>query len=415
MKYNDPNILIKLSNALDSSIMSAKQELSHTQNQLEALSHSKQIVDQSINTISGDAGAAYLPAASMSIFPTGNLAIPFCNQFTQAQPGAERRLLSDQIYETVSSGLSAFLNEADSEGLAIPANLTNELNSAKQELMSLEDRLRKRLSSYSESLELMLEGAVASYRDVSNPLRMANAGNALREMLGRFLNEVAPDKRVKNAPWFKPDSTSRSGVTRRHRIEFSIFGNLDKDKFPSGFTNQSEQLADELIKDISGLNSYTHVNEKSLAREDSEAFGLFASVIQKFILLISAIESARMLVEEDLTIRIQEQLDDLFTSDFFDELDCLSTHTRPQGACDVEVISVSFDETTVNFSGSGSVDCDLQYGSDGDVRRGDGVECSASFPFSFSGYVPINELDAVDVDRGSISIDTSSFYDDEDY
>jgi hypothetical protein len=44
---------------------------------------------------------------------------------------------------------------------------------------------------------------------------------------------------------------------------------------------------------------------------------------------------------------------------FFDELDTLSTHTRPQGAEDVEVEIKKIDEEWIRFRGTGSVLCDL--------------------------------------------------------
>jgi len=91
-------------------------------------------------------------------------------------------------------------------------------------------------------------------------------------------------------------------------------------------------------------------------------------------------------------------------------LDILSTHTRPQDAEDVEVEIDDIGEETITFSGTGSVLCDLQYGSDGDCERGDGLEFSDSYPFTFSGEARTSNPREVTVDCGDISVDTSSFY-----
>ncbi len=189
--------------------------------------------------------------------------------------------------------------------------------------------------------------------------------------------------------------------------------NLTEDKFPKEFANQADEMASELLKDIGKLSSFTHVTEQVLDKSYYDAAPLFAAVMQRFILLVAAIESARLLAEKDIAAEIQSNLDSIFVEDFFDELDCLSTHTRPQGAADVEVDSVTFDESWIEFSGTGTVECDLQWGSDGDVARGDGVESSDSYPFKFSGRAPIGDLSRIEIDRNSIEIDTSSVYGDE--
>jgi hypothetical protein len=259
-----------------------------------------------------------------------------------------------------------------------------------------------------------LEGAMASFRDAGNPTRFANTGNLLRELHREFLADVAPDALVKLAPWFVSEPTSRNGVTRRHRIEFAIYKNLKKADFPQSFADQANAVADRLLKDIDELSSYTHVTEAVLEKGMADSAPIFASVMQGFLMLISAVESAHILVEEDIAAQIWPHLDGLFTEDLFDELDQLSSHTRPQGACDIEITKVSFDETAIHFEGSGGVECDLQWGSDGDVRRGDGAEGSATFPFTFAGRAEIANVSEIEIDRDSISIDTGSFYGDGD-
>ena len=59
------------------------------------------------------------------------------------------------------------------------------------------------------------------------------------------------------------------------------------------------------------------------------------------------------------------------------------------------------------MSGCGTVYINMQYGSDGDYRRGDGARLSDSYPFSFEvvldGDMEIKEV-------VSLEADTSSFY-----
>jgi len=408
----DPNleILKSLSSALASGISSAELETKRSKEQLRALLYSKELVDESLKIFSSDVSSVYQSYAQATIFPTGSLALPIAVQFKKEPPGPGRSLISDQIQYTLQAGVAAFITAIPSAAPVGVDSLKQMLSTHNAELVSLEERLRSRLATYSEHLVTILRGALESYRDSSNPARFVNTGNLLRELLREFLEILAPDEEVRKAPWFKPDETSKNGVTRRHRIDYAVFGNLAKDKFPKSFAVQAEDIASALLKDIGRLSSLTHVTEEVLEKTYTETAPLFAEVMQRFLLLVSAIETSKMLIEQDIAAEIRSHLDDIFTSDFFDELDCLSSHTRPQGASDVEVNELTFDESWIEFSGTGSVDCDLQYGSDGDVGRGDGVEGSGSYPFIFSGRAPIGDLSRIQIDRDSIKIDTSSFY-----
>ena len=137
---------------------------------------------------------------------------------------------------------------------------------------------------------------------------------------------------------------------------------------------------------------------------------MLTEVLQRFLLLIGAVGIGRELVMDQLTMQIQTRLDAVFDGHVFDDLDVLSSHTRPDGVEDIEIKITSFDDEWVHFSGSGTISCELQYGSDGDVRRDDGLVMDDSYPFTFSGRTPTENPAAVEIERDSIEIDTSSFY-----
>ena len=412
---SDPNLemLKSLSSHLASGVNSAALEVKRSKEQLEALLYSKGLVDESLKLFSSSSSSLYQSAAQSTIFTTSSMAIPICEQFKASPPGSGRSFYSDQIQSTIQAGVSALIAASPSKSQTGLASLRQMLSTHNAELLSLEERLGSRLAPYSKHLETILRGALESYRDAGNSLRFVYASTALRELLREFLADVAPDDDVKNAPWFVADNTSKSGVTRRHRIDYAIFKNLTLDKFPQTFSEQADKIASQLLKHIDKLSSLTHVTAKVLGKNYPDAAPLFASLMQQFILLVCAIETSTILIEQDIATDIQTHLDDIFTGDFFNELDCLSSHTRPQGASDVEVSKLTFNEEWIEFSGTGSVDCDLQWGSDGDVERGDGLESSDSYPFTFSGRVPIGDISRIEIDKSSIEINTNSFYGDE--
>jgi hypothetical protein len=409
--------LASLSRTLEQGIQSARTEAQRASTQVDQLLYSKALVDESLRLLSTTQVPAVQTAAQTTIFPSGSLIFPTIEQFIALDAGGPRSNVSTQIYSTLQAGVSAFIETIEGVSPELRASvepLRVKLQEHGAEIKSLEARLKERLRPYSPHLLTHLEGTMASFRDAGNPTRFANTGNLLRELHRELLADVAPDEDVKRAPWFVPKPPPGNPVTRRHRIEFAIFKNLKKTEFPESFADQADGVADRLIEDIDELSSYTHVTETVLESEMSDAAPVFASVMQGFLMLISAVESARILVEEDVGAQIWPYLDGRFTEDFFDELDQLSTHTRPQGACDIEITKFTFDERTIQFEGSGKVKCDLQWGSDGDVRRGDGAEGSATFPFTFAGRASIDDLSEIEIDRDSISIDTSSFYENDD-
>ena len=272
------------------------------------------------------------------------------------------------------------------------------------------DALKQRMSAHPPHLQAMLDGAVASFTATSNPLRFTNTANGLRELLRELFDTISPDSLIEHCSWFTPDKSSKSGFTRRHRTLFAVYSYLDPGHFPTNFVSGIDTLARKIGVHVGVLSAFTHVTAAILATPEQEAIDAFDATIDLFLQLFTAIDSAQEHLRDALQIELQERLAEIFTSDFFDELDQLSTHTRPQDAEDVEVEIDDIGEETISFTGTGSVLCDLQYGSDGDCRRGDGLEFSDSYPFKFSGEAQTANPRNVTVDRGDVSVDTSSFY-----
>ncbi len=254
----------------------------------------------------------------------------------------------------------------------------------------------------------MLKGVLRSAKQIRNPLRHANTANGLRELLREVFETLSPDEDIKDCYWFVPDPSSRNGVTRKHRILYSIHGYVGNALFPKRFTRQVNSLVKRIVQQTKSLQKLTHINEQSLRIPPVESDRLLSSTLRSYLRLLETIEKAREVTLEELSMILSEKLDQIFINDVFDKLDILSTHTRPQYAEDVTVRIEDIDKVTIYFSGDGSILCQLQYGSDGDVARGDGVEFSSNFPFTFSGLAS-TDLSEIDVDRDSIEVDTDSF------
>ena len=54
----------------------------------------------------------------------------------------------------------------------------------------------------------------------NQPDSLRQAAHSARELIDQVLKEGAPDEGVKSRPWYREDSSSKSGVTRRMRVKY---------------------------------------------------------------------------------------------------------------------------------------------------------------------------------------------------
>lgn len=271
--------------------------------------------------------------------------------------------------------------------------------------------VESRLSQLSPHLRDMLRGIESALSTECNPMRYSSASHALRELLRELLAHFAPDDDIKNAHWFSPDEQSDSGITRRHRTMFAVYGYVNPTALPRPLSDGVNEIADRIVSLVSRLSRYTHATQSILSRPRDEGDRLIVDTLRLFLDLLDAIEAGKAELIASLQSALTLSLDDLFVNDFFNELDELSSHTRPTGTADIEVEISEIASDGIYFTGTGIVECDMQMGSDGDCRRGDGLEWCDSFPFSFEGRADLEDI-SPEVAKESIAIDTSSYYDD---
>ena len=127
--------------------------------------------------------------------------------------------------------------------------------------------------------------------------------------------------------------------------------------------------------------------------------------------MLTTIETGKEVSRTRLAEILSQKLDDVFDEEIFENLDVLSGHTSPQYTEQVFVEDIDdTDKDVISFSGSGSLLCELQYGSDVvTLRRGDGLRTEDRYRFSFTGQAS-TDLKTVEIDADSIYVDTSSFY-----
>ena len=81
------------------------------------------------------------------------------------------------------------------------------------------DALDGALSRIAQNLVEIRAGAWSAITS-GRPDALRQAAHSARELIEQTLKEGAPDELLKAQPWYAPEKTSRSGITRRHRLRY---------------------------------------------------------------------------------------------------------------------------------------------------------------------------------------------------
>lgn len=88
----------------------------------------------------------------------------------------------------------------------------------------------------------------------------------------------------------------------------------------------------------------------------------------------------------------------------------LATHYNVEDVL-VNALTLTFmDSASLKFSVTGSVECRLQYGSSGDVRRGDGWVINDSYPVTCDIESDVAKPLDLKILGSTLIVDTESFY-----
>lgn len=278
--------------------------------------------------------------------------------------------------------------------------------------LSTDDHI-KRIQLYLESNfeQELFNAAIINLNDTANVLRVNNFAFAMRELIGRTLSRLAPDTEICDCSWFEPDTTSKTGITRAHRIRYAIHKGFTSDYVAEHFDIDVEKTVKCLLVQIDELSCHTHVNEKTFGLKDSEniiALEVLSSVSSFLETIKECQESVSNAVEGEVSRTIIEEI----MNETLSEIDILATHYFLESVSVAEYqIKICPDRLLVSVSGE--VEVTLQWGSNSDVRNDMGAELETTFPFSASLAAPLSDVNKFSLEE-EINIDTSAWNDDED-
>ena len=258
----------------------------------------------------------------------------------------------------------------------------------------------------------LFHAAIANVDDTSNKLRLNNFAYSMRELIRIVLERLAPNAEVVNAPWFKPnDEEHPDKVTRSQRIKYAIQGWLSDDYVTHTLCIYHQDNDKELRKNIDELSKYTHVMESTFNIEPVKITELALGALCNVQLFLMNVAAARYQVQRAAIDCIDEEMIEEFYYNVQNDIDILATHHEILAYTVTDINLKDQDNATITLEAIGNVQVRLQWGSDGDMRRGDGYETEMSFPFSSTLIASYkNKQGDVHIVSRTIDINTDQFY-----
>lgn len=260
----------------------------------------------------------------------------------------------------------------------------NNMTSFGIDITSLAPRL---IDDFSRSV---LQGAIHVAQDSGNPIRGNLFAVAIRELLSHVLHELAPDEEVEKCSWFQPE-TRDGRPSRAQRQRYVIQGGLSESYVQTELNLDVDGLRRQLSETIDSLNRATHLRPKTVIGDDKSVGELVQGSTEAFTAFLDAVDQCRL----EMMTAVREAAIDEATEEILSEtiqaIDELATHHSIEEVYVDDVKTVRIDARHVWYRAAGSIYAELQWGSNSDLRRGDGATLNHSFPFVCDIPAPVED------------------------
>jgi hypothetical protein len=256
----------------------------------------------------------------------------------------------------------------------------------------------------------LFDAAQKNLEDKSNPLRFNNYAYAMRELTRHILHRLAPDGNVTQCVWYKNETDKEGGITRKQRAYYAVQGGLSSSYIEDILGLEVEEIHRELISVINGLSKFTHIEPGAFDLPEKDVEALVIEVTEAVFYFMVTINDCRKLVIDRLWEHIDSAVVNETLRETIVEIDELASHSYIDAIYTDDVRIVEINHESIIFIAEGSIECVLQWGSNSDLRRGDGAVLPVSFPYRCELSSPIHAPQAIELEEGTLGVDTSSWH-----
>ena len=255
----------------------------------------------------------------------------------------------------------------------------------------------------------VFEAGLLSLDQLTNPLRLNHFATTLRELSRIVLLRLAPDADIKACAWYS-QAQGQPDITRHQRITYAVQAGLLDPFVTNTLQLDVAKMRKELLDSIKELSKFTHIGPAVFGGSGVQLDMTVTQSLEAFLAFLEMVAECRDSVENAVQDHAQQAVHDELLSKTVDELDQLATHYQVEDT-QVETVNVTvMDATRIEFSVSGYVECQFQYGSGADVRNDDGVVTYDSYPLTCEFSADILTPLQVVVKSQTLKIDNESFY-----
>lgn len=256
----------------------------------------------------------------------------------------------------------------------------------------------------------LYHAALRNLADEDNKLRLNNFSYAMRELVRHVLNRLAPDSEVQQCVWYKEEAEKPGVVNRRQRAYFSVQGGLSDDYIKKTLGIEVDEIHSCLIHAVNNLSKFTHIEPSTFNLPKSEVELHVSQTLEAMTNLFLTIYDCRAKITECLWEHIDQSIINEALESTLRTIDEITTHYCIEEVSINEVEIAAIDHNWIHFIATGKISCELQWGSNSDLRRGDGAVLSDSYPFTCHLYSPVDDPSAIKGHEDAMLIDSRSWW-----
>jgi len=255
----------------------------------------------------------------------------------------------------------------------------------------------------------LFKAALANFENTTNPLRFNNFAYATRELVRHILARLAPDDEVIKCSWYKEKTDKKDGISRRQRVYYAVQGGLSDAYVQDKLGIDIFAIHTALLDAVDNLSKHTHIEEKTFNIAERQVNLYVEETLAAVVGLFTAIEDNHKALVSALWERLDESAIDAALRETILSIDELATHHTIEEVYTDNIQIVGIDSYFVRFEARGTIFCELQWGSNSDLRRGDGAVLPQSFPFMCELWSHVDSPDDIQTDENTFGADTSSW------
>ena len=256
----------------------------------------------------------------------------------------------------------------------------------------------------------LFSAALENLEDRGNPLRFNNFAYAMRELVRHVMARLAPDDEVRACDWYKEETGRPNGISRRQRIYFAVQGGLSDEYVADELGLDVGKIHRRLRNSIDNLSKHTHIEEPTFNLGDEEVERFVNVTLAAVVGLFQTISECRITLVEAFMENLDASVVDAAISETILSIDELATHHCIDAVHTEQVHIRQIDAHLIHFVAEGTVECELQWGSNSDLRRGDGATLDQAYPFICELTSPVDNPGVIVTEESAFSADTSSWW-----